>query len=142
MIFVDTNVWLRSVQPTHPLHQTAVDAIAALIDASELLVITTQIAAEFWNVATRPVSANGFGFTTEEARQQVTRLESFFSVLAESPEVYAEWKRLVVANSVQGVKVHDARIVAAMNVYGISRILTFNSADFARYAGLEVIEPT
>lgn len=55
MIFVDTNVWLRSVQPSHPLHKTAVDAVAALIGASELLVITPQIAAEFWNVATRPV---------------------------------------------------------------------------------------
>ena len=40
MIFVDTNVWLRSVQPSHPLHETAVDAVAALIGASELLVIT------------------------------------------------------------------------------------------------------
>ncbi len=60
MIFVDTNVWLRSVQPTHPLHQAAVDTIARLIEA---------------------------------------------------------------------------------NVYGISRIVTFNGDDFTRYPHIETIEP-
>jgi len=141
MIFVDTNVWLRSVQPTHPLHQAAVDTLAALIAANEVLVITPQIAAEFWNVATRPVAANGMGFSTDEARQQLNRLEGFFSVLAESSEVYTEWKRLVVANDVQGVKVHDARIAAAMNIYGATRIVTFNGDDFRRY-GVEAVTPT
>jgi len=141
MIFVDTNVWLRSVQPTHPLHQAAVDSIASLIEANETLSITPQVAAEFWNVATRPVAANGLGLSTDEARQQWSRLEGFFSVLAESQDVYAEWKRLVAAHDVQGVQVHDARLVAAMNVYGISRIVTFNGDDFKRYAHIETIQP-
>jgi hypothetical protein len=44
-------------------------------------------------------------------------------VLPESTEVYSEWKRLVAEHKVQGVKVHDARIVAAMNVHGINRIV-------------------
>jgi predicted nucleic acid-binding protein len=42
---------------------------------------------------------------------------------------------------VLGTKVHDARLVAAMNVHGIERILTFNTGDFARY-GIEVLLPS
>ena len=33
----------------------------------------------------------------------------------------------------QGAKVHDTRLVAAMNVHGVGRILTFNANDFTRY---------
>jgi hypothetical protein len=35
---------------------------------------------------------------------------------------------------VLGVKVHDARLVAAMNVHGVGRILTFDVDDFAKAA--------
>jgi predicted nucleic acid-binding protein len=51
-----------------------------------------------------------------------------------------QWKRLVVRHSVLGSKVHDARLVATMNVHGIRRILTFNTADFARY-DIEAVHP-
>ena len=47
-------------------------------------------------------------------------------------DVYAEWERLAIEHEVIGKKAHDARIVAAMNVYGITSILTFNVDDFAR----------
>ena len=36
---------------------------------------------------------------------------------------------------------YDARLVAAMTVHGVGRILTLNAGDFARY-GIEVIEPS
>ena len=53
----------------------------------------------------------------------------------------AEWRNLVVAHSVTGVKVHDARLVAAMRVYGISHLLTFDAEDFRRYANITVSRP-
>ncbi len=34
---------------------------------------------------------------------------------------------------VSGKNAHDARLVAVMKPHGITRILTFNAADFARY---------
>lgn len=36
---------------------------------------------------------------------------------------------------------HDARIVAAMNTYGIKSILTFNRDDFTCYPGLDILTP-
>jgi len=47
-VLVDTNVLLRSVQPSHPMHDPAVRAVAALIRGGEPVVITPQIVAEFW----------------------------------------------------------------------------------------------
>jgi hypothetical protein len=39
------------------------------------------------------------------------------------------------------VKVHDARLIASMNVYGMNHLRTFNADDFQRYQGMTVIEP-
>ncbi len=41
-----------------------------------------------------------------------------------------------------GKQVHDANIAATMLAHGITRLLTFNVADFQRFAGLiELIAP-
>ena len=140
-VFIDTNVLLRSVQPSHPMHEAAVRSVADLLRRSEPLVITPQIVAEFWNVATRPVTRNGFGWPHQHAGDEVARVEGFCSIVIESAEVYSEWKQLVLAQGVTGVQAHDARLVAAMKVYGVKRILTFNTQDFVRYPNIEVIRP-
>ena len=41
-----------------------------------------------------------------------------------------------------GVNVHDARLVAAMLVHGLTHILTFNTTDFARYTEITAVHPT
>jgi len=140
-VFVDTNVLLRSVQPSHPMHDPAVRTVAALIRDGEPLVVTPQIVAEFWNVSTRPTESNGLGWSHQQALDEVTKMEGFFSLLVESAKVYSEWKRLVVAYGVTGVQAHDARLVAAMKVYGIERMLTFNVQDFVRYKEIETVRP-
>jgi len=45
-----------------------------------------------------------------------------------------------VEHSVLGSKVHDARLVAAMKVHGVRKILTFDTGDFTRY-GIEAVHP-
>ena len=101
---------------------------------------TLQNMSEFWNVATRPAANNGLGFSIALTLGELQKIERFLTVLPDSPAVYAEWKRLVVKHSVLGSKVHDAKLVATMNVHGILRVLTFNTADFARY-DIEAIHP-
>ncbi|WP_250122222.1 hypothetical protein [Chroococcidiopsis sp. CCMEE 29] len=89
---VDTNVLLRSAQPSHPMYADAVNATNILLG--------------------RDTSA-----------------------------IYPEWERLVMAYGVVGVNVHDARLVAAMLVYQVTHILTFNTRDFARYSEITAIAP-
>lgn len=48
---------------------------------------------------------------------------------------------MIVTYSVVGVQVHDARLVAAMVVHGVTNLLTLNTADFARYPGINVFDP-
>jgi predicted nucleic acid-binding protein len=140
-VLVDTNVLLRRTQPNHEHHAAAMDSVARLLAAGEMVCITSQNIAEFWNVVTRPVANNGLGFPVSLALSEVEKLERILTLLRDSAATYPEWKRLVVKHSVLGTKVHDARLVAAMNVHGIERILTFNTGDFARY-GIEVLLPS
>ena len=124
------------------MHEAAVRAIASVIQSGEAAVLTPQIMAEFRNVATRPLEKNGLGLSLEEARDEIVRIEGFFSLLGETEEVYGEWKRLVMSYKVLGVQVHDTRLVAAMQVNGVRRLLTFDVQDFARYKDIiEVVHP-
>ena len=140
-VLIDTNVPLRSMQPSHPMHFSAVRALEVLMRRQEALVIALQNVAEFWNVATRPVANNGLGFTIEEARDELAKIEGFFRVLCESPASYRTWKALLIANRVMGVQVHDTRLAAVMKIHGISQIVTFNVSDFARFSEIEAVHP-
>ena len=140
-ILADTNVLLRRTQPDHPSHSLAVESIAKLLAAAEPVYFTLQNITEFWNVATRPAANNGLGFSVALTLSELEKIERLLAVLPDSPAVYSEWKRLVVRHGVMGVKVHDAKLVAMMNVHGIRRILTFNTDDFLRY-GVEAVHPS
>jgi predicted nucleic acid-binding protein len=67
--------------------------------------------------------------------------ESRLRLLADNLTIHQEWRRLIVTHNVSGVRVHDARLVAAMRVHRLKRILTFNEKDFARFADIEAIHP-
>ena len=138
--FVDTNVLLRAVAPQSAQHGTATRAIKALLASGEELSIAAQVVMEFWAVATRPLDVNGYGWTAAETEAQVNALLSQFSLLPETPAVFAEWLSLVRGIGVVGKQVHDAHIVAVMNIHGVRRLLTFNATDFAAY-NVEIVSP-
>jgi len=124
---IDTNILLRSVQPSHSMHAVAVTAL--------------QNVAEFWSVATRPEKNNGLGFTTREAHSSLTSIENFFQILGEDAASYAIWKSMLTKLGISGVQVHDARLAAVMKVHGIARIVTFNVSGFARFPEIEAVHP-
>lgn len=136
---VDTNVLLRFADRTHPLHPTVRAAVRKLRTEGHRLRATPQNFAEFWNVATRPVERNGFGLAPADADRLLRLVERLFPLLPDSPAAYPEWRRLAVSLGVSGVQVHDARLVAAMIVHGVTHILTFNTADFARYTTVGIV---
>jgi predicted nucleic acid-binding protein len=140
-VLVDTNILLRRTQPDHPSHAVAVENVARLLATGEPVYFTHQNIAEFWNVATRPAANNGLGFSVALTLSEVGKIEQALTLLPESPAAYGEWKRLVVAHGVLGSKVHDTKLVAAMNVHGVRKILTFNTADFTRYE-IEALHPS
>jgi predicted nucleic acid-binding protein len=142
---VDTNLLLRSSQPSSPLYRLANTAVAALLTRGEAVHIVPQNLIEFWAVATRPVMSNSLGLSVADACQELQRLKILLLLLPEENALYATWENLVYSVGVSGKQVHDARLVAAMHVHRISHILTFNGSDFARYQsagpGIVVVDP-
>ena|SRR5215207_5410177 len=139
---VDSNVLLRLLQRNDPHHSIIRQAVRSLVARGDELCCAPQNIIELWNVSTRPATARGgFGLTTAETDRRVRLIERVLTVLEETPAVYPEWRRLVMGNSVIGVQVHDARIVAVMNVHAITHVLTLNGADFSRYAGITCVAP-
>ena len=142
MILLDTNILLRYASAADPDFAVVEAAVNTLRANGEVLCVVPQNLYEFWAAATRPTAANGLGLSTAVARTEMERLEHFFIVLRETPALYPAWKRLVFEYQVSGKPTYDARLVAAMQVYGITASLTFNPSDFRRYAGIEVFDPT
>jgi predicted nucleic acid-binding protein len=139
---LDTNILLRAVQAAASTHQQAVEAVASILERGDNLFITPQILIEFWAVITRPVDANGLGWSPVLAETEIQQLREQFPLLDEQPEVFVNWLKLVSQNGVQGKKVHDARLVAVMQTYAIVHLLTFNVEDFRRYPAITPVHPT
>ncbi|MBV9123660.1 MAG: type II toxin-antitoxin system VapC family toxin [Planctomycetes bacterium] len=140
-VLLDTNILSRMAQQGHIQYQTAIDAAAALRLQGDVLCLVPQVLYEFWAVATRPAAVNGLGFPVPVVISEMARLKSIFPLLPDLPSVFSEWERLVTSHQVTGKNSHDARLVAAMGVHGITHLLTFNTQDFARYPGVTTLDP-
>lgn len=138
---LDTNILLRLVEPNHRQHKEASEALKTLRQQNNTFYILLQNVSEFWNVCTRPADKNGLGLSIDETDRQLKRFERLFNFLPDIEEVYRNWRELVVSHSVSGVKVHDAKIAAAMKAHNIENLLTFNTKDFKRYPDIKAVEP-
>jgi predicted nucleic acid-binding protein len=63
-----------------------------------------------------------------------------FTLLPDREELSRLWQALVEDHGVMGFRAHDVRLVAAMQSYGIARLLTFNLADF-RSLPVTILDP-
>jgi predicted nucleic acid-binding protein len=138
---VDTNILTRLAEPGHAMHQAALDAVKLLAGQGHKLHIVPQNLYEFWVVCTRPTAVNGMGKTAAEAVAELANLKALFLWLDETAAVFGVWEQLVSSTPVVGKNAHDARLVAAMMVHGLTHLLTFNSQDFRQYAGITVVTP-
>ncbi len=140
-VLVDTNVLLRSIDQTHRQHAEAADATDLLHARGDRPCVASQNVVELRAVCTRPVVANGLGMSQAGADEEVRRLHALFHVLPDHPAVLTVWEHLATTYVAEGRQNYDARIVAAMVVYGVPAILTFDVEDFARYPHVRVLTP-
>ncbi len=141
MTLLDTNILLRLAKPTDPAHATTIAAITLLQAAGEVLCIVPQSIYEFWAVATRPQAANGLGMPVALCQQIVAAMLAAFRFLDDGPTLFREWETLVGTYACHGRVSFDARIVAAMRTHGLSKLLTYNVIDFARFPGITALNP-
>jgi predicted nucleic acid-binding protein len=140
-VLIDTNTLLRTLQRRHPQYDVAVRALEVLPGRGRRLHIAPQNLVELWVVATRPVDQNGSGLSVAAAAAEVARIKDMFPLVADTPAIYPVWENLVIEHQVAGKPAHDARLVAAMQVHGLTAILTFDKTGFSRYPGIEVLHP-
>ncbi len=141
-MLVDTSVLIRTLHPHHSLYGSAGAAIRLLPGQGRKLHIVAQNLIELWVVATRPIGDNGLGMTPAQAAAELARVKNLFFFLPETPAIYPAWETLVLDHAVSGKSSHDARLVAAMQVHGLSAILTFDKTGFSRFPGIEVVHPS
>lgn len=140
----DSNIWLRSSEPAHPMYPLATRSVATLPGQQNEIYLVPQVVTEYWRVVTGASSARGgLGWAPEKAHQEVQRLELDFPLLPDTPAVYQHWRQIVHSVGVSGAQVYDARLVAAMLAHGLTHILTFNTDDFRRYEhlGITLLHP-
>lgn len=140
-MLIDTSALLRTLQVRHPQYETVTRALELLPEQGRRLHIVPQNLVELWVVATRPVEQNGLGLTPAEGAEELYRIKGMFHLLPETPTIYAAWEKLVTQHCVSGKPSHDARLVAAMQVHGLTAILTFDRKGFSRFPGIEVVDP-
>jgi predicted nucleic acid-binding protein len=141
MILLDTNVLARAAQPGHSQYPLAVTAVEVLCLQNETLCLVPQVLYEYWVIATRPVAQNGLGMTAAEAAADLAAIVQRMHIYRDERAIFDGWQKLVAQYQVLGKNAHDARLVAAMQRHGIARILTFNTSDFSRFSGIQILDP-
>lgn len=146
MILLDTNLLVRITNSADPHCAVARFAIHKLLAQRERLIHVPQNLYEFWAVATRkpgasPAGQNGLGMTPEQASQWLAFFQRRFALLPDREDLPARWHELVKRLGIKGYRSHDARLVAAMESYGITRLLTFNADDFKAFT-ISVVDPS
>ncbi len=140
-ILVDTNVLTRTADVAHPHHPVALAAMKIISARDDVPCIVPQNLYEFWVVCTRPVSENGLGMNTNIVRERIRDLKQALHFLDDVPGIVTVWEELAASYQVQGKSAHDARLIAAMTVHGLTDVLTFNHQHFRRYQGITVRAP-
>ena len=123
-----------------PFRDQARAALSRLA-ADEALSVSRQILREYMAVMTRQ-QIWGNALTPTEAAADAATFAARFTVLEDGPAVWDQLIELCRRYSFGGRQVHDANVVATMLAHGERRLLTFNEADFRRFAPLiEVVTP-
>jgi predicted nucleic acid-binding protein len=139
-IFLDTNILVYANVSESPLHEVALQAIQSRYDAGIELWMSRQVLREFLRTLTRPqafINPRPVATVVERVRFFQTQ----FRVADDTSEVTERLLSLMQEITIGGKQVHDANIVATMLVYGIPRLLTHNTGDFARFSQLITVLP-
>jgi len=129
--FVDTNVLIYATNAQSPWNQQATAVLNEARQRGVNFVISPQILREYLVSATR--AAPSPLLSSAEALENVELFQKEFRIVSDTPDVAANLVTLVRQYGVLGKQVHDTNIVAVMLTHGVSRLLTHNVADFARF---------
>jgi predicted nucleic acid-binding protein len=131
-VFLDTNILIRANVATAPLHKEARQALYNLANANAEMWLSRQVLREYLVNVTRPQTyANPAPLPL--VIKQVQYFLSNLNIAEDNAEVTTQLLKLVESLSISGKQMHDANIVATMQIYEIKTLLTHNVKDFQRF---------
>jgi predicted nucleic acid-binding protein len=139
-IFIDTNILINALVAESPRYFHARGMLSRLENSEQEGWISRQMLREFLAAMSRPQMFS-HRLSPKEVIVAAKELERQFHVAEESGLVTEQLYVLLDEIPCGGRQTYDANIVATMLAHGISRLLTYNRADFQRFAGfIDVIE--
>lgn len=141
LMLLDTSVLVRLRDLDSPHRPSSILLLESLAADARGAVLATQVLIEYWVVATRPKGVNGLGLTPAEADQDLQRFLDILPCPPEPPDVLPRWRSLVKQSETRGRPAHDARLVAVMDAWGITDLVTLNPADFVRFPHVRCLTP-
>ncbi len=120
-VLVDTNVWINAVDPREQAKGRIANRLIEGLMAADLVAITPQIAAEFFNVATRPRQGQPPLFSKATAALRLATLLEICTCFDMSAATVAEAVRAAVEFQMH---IYDAHIWAVARLNGVATILT------------------
>jgi predicted nucleic acid-binding protein len=146
LFLLDANILIYGANPVSPFFPECRRATNVIAQNGDTSCIVPQSLYEFWSVATRqpkPQSPmSGLGMTPAQAYAEIVAMRQVFPLFNDNSQILPEWIRLVTQYGVSGRDCHDARYVAAMNVHGITHLVTVNKDDFKRFPNITVLLPS
>ena len=138
-LFVDINVLVYANVAEAPLHQAALEAIAAARDRDCRLWISRQVIREYLVAMTRPQTFASL--PRKILLDQIPAFGGHFTIAEDSASVTDHLLGLLTDHPVGGKRIHDANIVATMLAWNIPGLGTHNVSDFTCFNGLIQLEP-
>lgn len=138
--FVDANILVFAANPLSPWHTAAVMRLREARRDKISLVVSPQVVREFIAAASR-FAAGESPPPTDPILENVRRIRAGFILVDETAATMDRLADLLKTIPTRGKQVHDANIAATMLTHGIPTLLTHNTVDFARFAGLIRIVP-
>src|SRR5699024_4874745 len=132
-LLVDTNVLLGATDQSHDQHADALRLIGETRQRGVHLIASGQVLREYLVVATRPQEQNGLGLTPRFALDNVAQFSRRIALVDETTNIARALQQLVDRFSLSGKRIHDANLVATMEVHGIALLITENERDFQAF---------
>jgi len=138
---LDTNLLVYQLDTTSPFHGVAHALVEDVLTGEVFGCLAMQVLTEFCATATDPRRLT-VPLSPAAARVEVEKLlASPVPLLYQSREAAGIFARLIARHSISRQHVHDAALAATMLANGVTRIYTANSADFAMFDEIEVVNP-
>lgn len=141
-IFVDTNILCYANSPQSEFGNQAFYRMKDLIEANNILVISTQVIREYAHVTLRDVLYKKLDLleNIEIVQRNIARFIRDFEVIQESEKTLVNWLQLL-PRLTTNKDVFDFNIAATLQAHGIHHILTHNVNDFSKFSDWLTILP-